>query len=158
MPVVADAPPGAVRGAVVDRDRCAAVGDDPQHVRADPVADLNLRTAQPGRDGVGVAAESDQCLSCDDLAEIELGRERDQRRGVQPLGCGHPGDDGPFAVMDPATAVELDRESIEPGLGLGDRDVVAEGAPPALRGRVVGLLDHALAVPAPRRTRHRPDP
>ena len=37
-----------------------------------------------------------------------------------------------------------------------DGHVVGQGAPPALRGGVVGLLHHALAVPAPRRAdRHR---
>ena len=37
------------------------------------------------------------------------------------------------------------------GLGLLDGELVGQGAPPALRGGVVGLLHHTLAVPAPGR-------
>src|SRR5690606_33492229 len=37
---------------------------------------------------------------------------------------------------------------IEAGLGRLDGDVVGQGPPPALRGGVNGLLDHALAVAA----------
>src|SRR5690606_26057875 len=43
-------------------------------------------------------------------------------------------------------------EPVQGGLGLFNGDVVAQGAPPALRRGVVGLLHHALAVPAPRWT------
>ena len=42
-------------------------------------------------------------------------------------------------------------KAVHTGLGLLDGDIVGQGAPPALRGSVIGLLHHALAVAAPRR-------
>ena len=66
---------------------------------------------------------------------------------MQARGRGQAGDGGALAVEDLATAVEVARETIEPGLGLGDRDVIAEGAPPALRVRVVGFSTTPLRFP-----------
>jgi hypothetical protein len=48
-------------------------------------------------------------------------------------------------------------EAVHIGLGRLRREVVGQGAPPPLRGGVIDLLHHALAVAAPRRAdRHRP--
>lgn len=55
--VVADDPAGAVRGAVVDRDRGAAGGDDAQLVAAEPVPDLNTGATKSRRNRIVVAAK-----------------------------------------------------------------------------------------------------
>jgi hypothetical protein len=103
-----------------------------------------------------VAAEGDQRLRAGDPLHGQHGRERRRHRG-QRLGRGDGGDGG-LAVGGGAHAGVAAQQtpSIQAGLGLLDRHVVGQGAPPALGCGVVGLLHHALAVPAPRRAdRHR---
>ncbi len=101
-----------------------------------------------------VAAERHQRLRADDPADHQ---GRGERRGQRPqqlrLGGREGSDGGPGAVAlaDPAVA-DSGAERVEGSLGLGHREVVRDGPPPALRGGVVGLLHAALAVPVSRGT------
>ena len=81
------------------------------------------------------------------------------RDRAEPLGGGEISDGAtvpvradPFAVVGDPLA-----EPVQRRLGLRGGDVVGQGPPPALRRGVVRLLDHPLAVPAPRRARPDPD-
>lgn len=133
------------------RDDRAGDGGQAQHSGAEPVPDGDPGSAHAGRDGVGVAAERDQALRGDGGGDLELGRGRRGRAGPQAFAGGQGTDGGALPVAHAAAFVQPDAERVEAGLRCGDVDVVGQGPPPALRGGVVGLLDHALAVAAPRR-------
>ena len=118
--------------------------------------DRDLGAGQLGWHRVVVAAEGDQRLRAGGPRHGQDGRER-RRHRRQRLGRGDGGHGG-LAVGGRAHAGVAAQQTppVQRGLGLLGRDVVGQGAPPALRGGVVGLLHHALAVAAPGRAdRHR---
>jgi hypothetical protein len=106
----------------------------------------------PGWYRVLVAAEVDQTLRGDLPVDHELGRERHQRQRMQRLGVGEGTDRGALPVPAAYPPVQPGRDRVDAHLRLDERDVVGQGAPPPLRGGVVGLLHHTLAVAPPRRT------
>ncbi len=120
---------------------------------AEPCGDGHRRAGEFGWDRVAVPAERDQrpCAVTRALDGRSC-RERRPAARAQPFASRH-GRRPCRAVVDDALA------GVEPGhaqpvqrrLGLFDGDVVGQGAPPALRGGVVGLLHDALAVPVPGR-------
>jgi len=68
---------------------------------------------------------------------------RGELRDAEPAvgGGSHPG------------VAALGAPRVQTSLGLFDTHVIGHGAPDPLRSNMIGLLDHALAVPAPRRAR-----
>ena len=96
-----------------------------------------------------VAAEGDQRLRADPPGDVQGGRVGLRADRPQRLGRGQHPHGGALAVEGSAALVQPHAQPVQAGLGLGDGDLVAEGAPPALRRGVVGLLHHALAVAMP---------
>jgi len=146
MSVVPDRRAGPVRGAAVQGDGGAGRGHDPDLVGAEAVTDHDLGAGHPRRHRVAVAAEGHQRLGGDGADHRELGRVGQRRRRAQRLGSGERGDGGLLPAAATAPVVEADAEFVQALLRPGDGRLVGQGAPPALRGGVVGLLDHALAV------------
>jgi hypothetical protein len=85
VPVVADGRPGAVGGAVVDRDGRARGGDDAELLGAQAVPDDDLGAAHPRRHRVPVPAEGHQRLRRDGAGDRQLGRVGRCRCRPQPL-------------------------------------------------------------------------
>jgi hypothetical protein len=122
--------------------------DDVQVVLAEPVPDGDPHPRHPGRDRVEVALEGDQRLRADRPFRLQLGRKGQGGRREQGLGRGELRDSHLHSVDAAAALVHPDGELVDAGLGLLDADAVRDRAPPALRGSVVGLFDHAFAVAA----------
>ena len=157
---VADHHPGPVGGQPVTGDHrgqpagaraAGRAGGDVDAHGAEAVGHGHRRAGQLRRHRIGVAAVGDQRLRRDLPLGGEHRGERRRQRG-EPLGrrVGEHAAPSPAQGAQPGVAAGR-AERIQRGLrGLG-RDVVAQGAPPALGGGVVGLLHHALAVAPPRR-------
>ena len=101
-----------------------------------------MRVARLGVDGSVVAGE---------ILGLRCGRR------PQPLRGGEVGHRDPLSLAAAGSPVETLAELVEALLGGGDGGVVGDGAPPALRRGVVGLLHHALAVAVARRAEIDPD-
>lgn len=150
--VVSDHDSGAFGCQGVAGDHRAGLRGDVHVWRTEPQADPHLGAGEFGRDAVAVAAEGHQRLRRHGACHGERRRERRRWWGAQRLGSGDGRDRG-FAVgggAQPGVAPG-GAPRVEPPLDLLDGDVVGQGAPEALRGDVVGLLHHALAVAAPGR-------
>ncbi len=164
--MVADHHPGPGRGEAVAGEHDPAAGTrggpgcgrDVQGGRAQAQTHRDAGPGQLGGHRVPVAAEGHQRLSRDRARHDHGGRERCGRDRAQRLEGGQGGDGGPPVGGRPQPGVPTPgAPGIEPGLGLLDGDVIGKGPPEPLRGHVVGLLHHALAVPAARRARAHAD-
>ena len=114
---------------------------------------------QLGWHRVAVAAVGHQRLARRRALLGDDHRIRCRRHRRQRFGLGDDGDRGAAVGGGPHAGVAAHAgEAVHTGLGLLDGDFVGQGAPPALRGGVVDLLHHALAVAAPRRADRHRDP
>jgi hypothetical protein len=126
------------------------VGGVVQEAEGGQIADELLVDA--GLGGEVEVIEGHQALRSDRALDGHLRRERQRRQFQQHFDVCEFTDRGPGPVEDAATGVHLHGEPVHPGLGLLGSEAVGNRAPPALRGGVVGLLHHTLAVPAARGT------
>jgi len=129
-----------------------AQGDQVQGGGAQPVGHGHDSTAVAGAHRVPVTAKRHQPLGADRRLDGHDRRIRAGRDRAQPLGggqIGHPASGAVFAAPGPGVA-DSGAEPVQGGLGLGRGQLIGQGAPPALRGTVVGLLDHPFAVAPPR--------
>jgi len=126
-------------------------GRDVQAHLAEAVRHRQGRAGQARWDRIVVAAERDQRLSAHHPGHREgRGERRWQRREQPRLGAGERADCGLQAVALAGPTVALPgAEGVRGRLRHGHGEPVRDGAPPALRGAVVGLLHAAFAVAVP---------
>ena len=147
MTVVANDGAGAVGGEAVPGNHDPSGGGDVEVVSADRAGHDRLAAGQLGWDGVPVPAVGHQRLPGHRPGSAIM-------IGSAVAGTGRSGSAAAIvttlAFPSPVGRILVSAEGGEPvavGLGLLDGQVVGEGPPPALRGGVVGLLHHPLAVP-----------
>ena len=152
--MVADHHPGPGRCQGVPGDHGPRRGGDVEVAGAEPAAHQDSGPGELGRDAVTVAAEGHQSLRRDGAGDGQGGRERRRRRRAQRL-AGGDGGHGGLAVRGRAQpdVAAPGAPGVQELLGLLGRDVVGQGAPEPLGRDMVGLLDYAFAVAAPRRAR-----
>ncbi len=151
--------PQAVGGHPVTGDDDAAAGGDVAELATDGVTDHNLRCREFGWHRVPVAAIGHQCLARGRPGFCEDHRIRHRRQGLQRFGLGDHGDRGAAIGGGPDAGVATNAgEAVNTDLSRFDGEFVGQGAPPTLRGSVIDLLHHTLAVAPPRRADRHRDP
>jgi hypothetical protein len=157
VPAITDGAAEAVGEQFVPGDDDPAGGGDVDELATDRTGHHHPCCGQFGRHRIAVAAVGHQRLARGGALLGHDHRIRLHRNGLQRLGVGEDGNGAAALTGGPHPGITTcAAKAVEVGLGLLGCDIVGQGAPPALRGSVIGLLHHTLAVAAPRRAhRHR---